>query len=312
MVEAAVQALTAGRTLIGIDVGGTKIDVALADASGEILHRTRLATLAERGPEQALARIAGAVRRLEKTAEETHGAPVAGWAAVCPGVIQDDHIQLTPNLPGWEKLAVSSRLAAELGAPRVRVANDVRAGALAEVRFGALRGVGTGVYLSLGTGIGAALAVDGRVLLGAHQAAGEISYVTPGDAPIDAVAAGRAPLEELVGGRALGRRAAALLGAELTAEQLFRSTDPAARALVHETLELLARTLANLSVFVDPDTIVVGGGMMAAADVILPELGALVRAATPFPPELRPARFLEDASLHGAIALAAEDLVEGA
>jgi glucokinase len=310
MVEAVDRARPAVRTLIGIDVGGTKIDVALAGPRGAVLDRIRLATLAERGPDQALARVAGAVRRLEKTASETHGAPVAGWAAVCPGVIQDDHIRLTPNLPGWEELAISSRLAAELGVSAVRVANDVWAGALAEVRFGALRDDDTGMYVSLGTGIAAALAVDGGVLPGAHQAAGEIGYTTPGDAPIDAVAAGRAPLEELVGGRALGRRAAAILGAELTAEELFRRTDPAARALVREALELLARTLANLSVFVDPEVIAVGGGMMAAADVILPELAVLVRAATPFPPELRPARFLEDASLHGAIALAAESLVE--
>lgn len=312
MAQAPASPRPAGRTVIGVDVGGTKIDVALADAHGTVLDRVRLPTRAELGPDQALARVAEAVRRLGKTAGERHGAPVGAWAAVCPGVIQDDHIQLTPNLPGWEELAVSARLADEFGVPEVRVANDVRAGALAELRFGALRGVGTGVYVSLGTGIAAALVVDGRVLSGAHQAAGEIGYTTPGDAPIDAVSAGRAPLEERVGGRALGQIAAARLGTELSAEELFRRTDPAARALVHETLELLARTLANLSVFVDPEAIAIGGGMMAAADVILPALTRMVRAATPFPPQLRPARFLEDASLHGAIALAAESLADQA
>lgn len=301
-----------GRTVLGVDVGGTKIDVALADARGAVLDRVRLPTRAALGPDQALARAAEAVRRLEKAAVARYAAPVGAWAAVCPGVIQDDHIRLTPNLPGWERLALSARLAAEFGAPEVRVANDVRAGALAELRFGALRGVGTGVYLSLGTGIAAALAVDGRVLPGAHQAAGEIGYTTPGDTPLDAVAAGRAPLEERVGGRALARIAAARLGTELTAAQLLRRTDPEARALVDETLDLLARTLANLSVFVDPEAIAVGGGMMAAADVILPALAAKLRVATPFPPELRPARFLEDASLHGAIALAVDGLSGGA
>lgn len=299
-----------GRTVVGVDVGGTKVDVALAAADGRVLSRERLETRAELGPDQTLARIAEAVRRLEKAACETYGTPVAAWAAVCPGVIQDDHIRLTPNLPGWEELAVSSRFAAEFGVPEVRVANDVRAGALAEARFGALRGVGTGVYVSLGTGIGAAVVLDGRVLSGAHQASGEIGYMDPGDAPPGAVAAGHAPLEERVGGRALTRRAARVLGAEITGDRLFRRADPAARALVREWLETLARSLANLAVFVDPERIALGGGMMAAADAILPPLTDLVRGATPFPPELVPARFLEDASLHGAIALAIDSLAD--
>ena len=294
--------------VIGVDVGGTKIEVALADVQGFVLARERLETRAELGPDQAIGRTAEAVRRLEKAACEEHGAEVGAWAAVCPGVIQGDHIQLTPNLPGWERLAISHRLAEEFGVPEVRVANDVRAGALAEVRFGALRGVDTGIYVSLGTGLGAALTVGGRVLNGAHQAAGEIAYMNPGTAPIDAVAAGHAPLEELVGGRALAQRASTVLGTEVTSEQLFRRTDEPARLLVRRTLEVLARALANLAVFVDPDRIGLGGGMMSAAATILPTLTELIASATPFPPELRAARFLSDASLHGAIALAVESL----
>jgi len=77
---------------------------------------------------------------------------------------------------------------------------------------------------------------------------------------------------------------------------------------VRRTLEVLAQSLANLAVFVDPERIVLGGGMMAAADSILPTLTELITAATPFPPEVCAARFLQDASLHGAIALAVDAL----
>ncbi|WP_063770875.1 ROK family protein [Streptacidiphilus neutrinimicus] len=299
---------TTPRTVIGIDFGGTKTELAVADVHGRLLARERLDTLAEHGPDQTLARTADAARRLARAARERHGATVAAYAAVAPGIVQADRILLTPNLPGWEKLALSARLAEELDAPSVAVANDVRAGALAELRFGALRDADPGLYVSLGTGIAAALTVGGEVLAGAHQAAGEIGYVNPGGAPVDAVASGHAPLEEFVGGKGLGERAAELLGRSVSADELFRSTDPAARELAEHALTVLAVTLANLSAFTDPARIVLGGGMMAAAEVILPTLGRLIAGATPFPPEVRAARFLQDASLHGAVTLALDSL----
>ncbi|MCU1642057.1 MAG: hypothetical protein JWN03_2332 [Nocardia sp.] len=290
--------------VIGVDFGGTKTAIALADAHGAVLERVRLDTRTDLGPDHILARTAESVRRLEQAAREGLGLPVTGWAAVCPGVIRADGIQLTPNLPGWEKLALSARLAAEFGVAEVRVANDVRAAALAEVRFGALRGIDTGIYVSLGTGIAAALIVGGQVVPGAHQAAGEIGYMNPGFARVGAVAAGRAPLEEYIAGRGLAQRASAALGSEITSEQLFRRTDPEARKLVRHMLETLATALGNLAALVDPARIVIGGGMMAAADVILPPLTDLVASATAFPPEIRAAHFLADASLHGAVTLA--------
>ncbi|RAG83118.1 hypothetical protein DN069_23685, partial [Streptacidiphilus pinicola] len=115
-------------------------------------------------------------------------------------------------------------------------------------------------------------------------------------------------VEEIVGGKGLGERTAELLGRELSADELFRSADPAARDLAEHTLTVLAMTLANLSAFADPARIVLGGGMMAAADVILPTLERLLAGATPFPPELRSARFRRDASLHGAVTLALDSL----
>jgi glucokinase len=295
-------------TVIGIDFGGTKTELALADARGNILERERLDTLAELGPDQTLARAAAAARRLARDARELYGSPVAAHAAVAPGIVQPDRILLTPNLPGWEELALSARLAEELEVSQVSVANDVRAGALAELRFGALRDADPGLYVSLGTGIAAALTVGGHVLAGANQAAGEIGYINPGSAPVDAVAAGRAPLEELVGGKCLAERAEELMGTPVTTAELFRSTDRAARDLVENALTALAVTLANLSALADPARIVMGGGMMAHAEVIIPALQHILKGATPFPPQVRAARFRKDASLHGAITLALDGL----
>lgn len=294
-----------GETVIAIDFGGTKIDIALADATGGILHRVRLATEAERGPQQALDRVAAAVHEIRAHASR-QGRPVRGFAAVSPGVVQEDRILLVPNLPGWETLALERRLQSVLGVDSVTVWNDVRAGALAELRHGNLRGTDPGLYISLGTGIAAAVTVGGTVLHGAHQAAGEIAYTGVEAGPFSAAATDHAPLENVVGGKALGARASELLGTPVDAAALFARTDEAARQIAHHALGVLAGAIANIAVLLDPARIVVGGGMMASADVLLPVLNAQIRRSVPFPPDLMEARFTEDASLHGAIVLALE------
>ncbi|GAA1791655.1 ROK family protein [Planosporangium flavigriseum] len=287
--------------VIGVDFGGTKIDVALASATGSILERLRLPTLAREGPDQALQRVAEVVRKLTAGAEE-HGIAVVGHAAVCPGVVQDDRIQLAPNLPGWEDLAISRRLAQAFEVDSVPVWNDVRAGALAEALRGNLRGADPGLYLSLGTGIAAAITINGSVLAGAHHAAGEIGYVGIEMAPSSST--DRAPLEEVIGGKALGERASRLLGEDVDAEALFNRTDPEAQQILHHALGVLAAAVANFAVLIDPARVVVGGGMMASAAPLLAVLRAQLNRTVPFPPEVLAARFTEDASLHGAVTLA--------
>jgi glucokinase len=289
--------------VVGIDFGGTKIDVALADAAGEVLERVRLATEAQKGAEQALERTVAAVQELAQRSAN-HGGPVLGYAAVSPGVVRDDRILLVPNLPGWEHLALGRRLAAALGVDTVPVWNDVHAGALAELRHGNLRGADPGVYVSLGTGIAAAVTVGGTVIGGAHQAAGEIAYMVVESGPASAAASAVAPLEEIVGGKALGERASRLLGTSLDAAALFARTDPAAQQVLQHALGVLANAVANIAVLLDPARVVMGGGLIASADVLLPVLAAHLDRVVPFSPELLVARFTQDASLHGAIALA--------
>lgn len=289
--------------VVAIDFGGTKIDVALAGPGGGILKRTRLATDGEKGPEQALERTVDAVRELVRHAESL-GRAVASYSAVSPGVVREDSILLVPNLPGWEKLALGRHLAQSLGVDDVPVWNDVRAGALAELRHGNLRGADPGVYISLGTGIAAAVTVGGSVIEGAHQAAGEIAYMGTEPGPSSAAASDAAPLEQIVGGKGLGDRATELLGVPTDAAELFSRSDPAARQVLHHALGVLASAVANIAVLLDPAKVVLGGGMMASAEVLLPVIASQLRRTVPFPPQVQAARFTEDASLHGAIALA--------
>ncbi|NUR89145.1 MAG: ROK family protein [Nonomuraea sp.] len=275
--------------VLGIDVGGTKVAIGISGSDGPSFEsRLRLDT----GPE-TLARALEAARSLD-------GAPAAVGFSTC-GVIRDGVVRLAPNVPGWEGLELPRLLHEEYGATPVAIDNDVNAAAAAELRWGALRGVTTGLYLNLGTGLAAALIVDGRVVAGAHGAAGEIGYLqtTPGE---PAYADGRAPLEELVSGAALAARGSAALGRPTSAAELLGGS--VRLPFVDEALATLAMNVANLCAMVDPERLVVGGGMMGAASLIMPRLGDELRRAVPFPPRIEAARFADDAPLLGALALA--------
>ncbi|MEV4701795.1 ROK family protein [Actinoplanes sp. NPDC049316] len=292
--------MTAPRVL-AIDFGGTKIALGTAvvgspDARPETTVRLR--TLGASGAQQAVRRTLEAARDL-----------VAGPAAVGVstfGVLRGGRVRLAPNVPGWEGMELPALLRAEFGDAPVAIDNDVNAAAAAELRWGALRGVDVGLYVNLGTGLAVSLVAGGRVLPGAHGAAGEIAYLRDRDTD-PCFADGRAPLEDRVSGAALGRQGSTLLGRPVTAAELFASaTDPAVAGLLEDAVATLSRTIANLCVTVDPARVVVGGGMMGAADHIMPRVAAALRRCVPFPPALAEARFADDAPLLGALALALE------
>lgn len=289
--------------VLAIDFGGTKVAVGTARADGELIGSERIETLAEQGAEQALERTLALAQRLCAHARAESGDDCLAVAAVSPGVVGENRVLLAPNVRGWERLALPAILGERLGADLVVVANDVNAAALAEARWGALRETRTGIFVSLGTGIKAGLLIGGRVFTGAHGAAGEIGYSLRDPADVTGYAAGHAPLEEFVGGRALGERAGALLGEDLSGADVFQHRGLPA-GFLEEWLAVLTMHIANLAIAVDPERVALGGGLMAHADTILPAVSARMDAALPFPPEVVPARFLHDGALRGAVALA--------
>jgi glucokinase len=291
--------------VLALDFGGTKIDVGTARPNGELIHSARIDTEARRGALQAVER---AIEVAQRLAEQTEGDCLSA-GAVSPGIVEDDGVLLAPNVPGWDGLQLPALLREGLGVSSIAVANDVNAAALAETRWGALVGSDVGVFLSLGTGVKAGLVIGGRVFEGAHRAAGEIGYSLRDPADGAAFASGQAPLEEYVGGRALGERASALVGAQLSAAEAFTHSDVPASFLDDWLAELTMHT-ANLTIALDPERIAVGGGLMAHADTILRALRQRVAAAVPFPPEIVPARFPQDGALRGAAALAIDAATE--
>lgn len=275
--------------VLAIDFGGTKTAVGCVSASGELLSKRQLPTkptadVVRRAVEEA-------TRLRQQTPPDWH---LIGVGAVSPGVVLDSKILLAPNMPGWEELSLPETLRAGLTNLPVTTGNDVQAAALAEARWGNLAGH-DGLYVNLGTGLGAAIVLDGRVIPGHHGAAGEIGYAHGKD--------GRT-LEEVIGGGALGARASQLAGRAMSTAEAFASADPRVRRGVDEAIAEFARELANLTALLDPERVVIGGGLANDGDRLLGPLRETFEKIVPFPAEIVASAFARDASLFGAAALA--------
>jgi predicted NBD/HSP70 family sugar kinase len=297
------------RRLLAIDIGGTKIALAVADPAGRVVARTELSTASASGARRVIGRMAAAGQHLLAKTSVAPG-QLAVVSAVSPGLVLEDRVLFAPNNEGWESVALARELRQAFGVERTVIGNDVKAAALAEARQGRLAGAGTGLYLNLGTGLAAAAVVDGRVLHGAHGVAGEIGYQLtgrPGEKPFSA---GGAPLEDLVGGNALAKRASELVGRAISAKEAFglAQSDGRIRELLADAMSVLARHIANMSLALDPEVIAIGGGMAESAEAILPVLRAELQRSVPYPPEVVIAHFKRDAALVGAVLGAVDEI----
>ena len=162
---------------LGIDIGGTKVALAVGDEQGRVLARRRRPTGSSGDAEADLRRIATDARTLLDEAGVTP-AEVSCIGVSVPGPFDEERGLLLspPNLPGWDEAPVRRVLEEELGRP-VHIENDANAAALAEWRFGAGRGYSHVVYLTLSTGIGGGLILGGRLHRGRGSGAGEIGHV---------------------------------------------------------------------------------------------------------------------------------------
>lgn len=292
--------------VLGIDFGGTKVALATATDTGVILYQQVLATRADQGAEQAVERTIATARQLIEQTHARNGGTLKGIGIATMGITLEDRVLMAPNVPGWGQLAIQRLIQQAFPSHLIRLENDVKAAAHAELRWGALAGIDVGLYLNLGTGIAATLIVNGEVMRGAHGAAGEIAYNLRHLHDEAGFQQGRAPLEEFVGGRAIGERARLLFGEPSTAQGIFQlaSANYEAHAFVDATLAEIAFHVTNLTIALDPQRIVVGGGLMHSKELVLSRLSSHIKRFTPFQPAVQEAHFSQDAGLMGAIALA--------
>jgi hypothetical protein len=162
--------------ILGVDLGGTKVHVALSDLSGEVLAEEMEPTDLRGGP-HVVDQIGAIAERLRQQADRA-GDPLRSAAVGSPGVLdpRSGKISISPNIPGIETVDLVDALEARLGCS-VLIENDVNLGALGEMWHGSATGVGNFAFVALGTGIGMGLVMGGELLRGAHGAAGEIAFL---------------------------------------------------------------------------------------------------------------------------------------
>ncbi|MEU6536410.1 ROK family glucokinase [Streptomyces sp. NPDC047000] len=268
---------------VGVDIGGTKIAAGVVDAAGRILaHAYR--TTDPREPEQIESAVADAVAELRAQYPQ-----VGAVGAAAAGFVGPDRttVLFAPNI-AWRNHPLGNRLAERTGLPVV-IENDANAAAWAEYRFGHGRGTRDMVMLTLGTGLGGAVIADGRLIRGSFGAAAELGHmkIVPDghfcgcgqEGCWEAYSSGTA-LAKLArsvattdpdGARAMLKVADGepLSGAHVTAAA--RQGDPVATRLLWRFGHYLGVGVATLAAVVDPQVVVVGGGIAAAAgDLVLP------------------------------------------
>ena len=308
---------------VGIDVGGTKIAGYRISGTGEILAHAEVPSPAD-DADALVASIVGIARGLASEQVRCVGVGAAGM------VDRTGTIRFAPNL-AWRELDLRTKVANAVALP-AHVDNDGNVAAWGEFRIGAGRDVDHMLLVALGTGIGGGIVVDGRLLRGAHGFAGEIGHIiVEPDGPVCGCG-NRGCWEQVASGTAIqraGRQAArehprsmlAALGGDdaesITGHDVTRAAregDGVARAVLARIGRRLGEGLAGLVNVLDPQVVVVGGGAVAAGDLLLAPARAAFRDAVEAPehrsqvPPIVPAALGTDAGGVGAGLLALEEL----
>lgn len=244
---------------IGIDLGGTKIEGVLLEEDLGELRRLRVPTARERGYEAVLGSIAELYRALAREAGGPHALGVGTPGAISPrtGLLKNSNTTCLNGRPVREDL---ERL---FGRP-FALQNDANCFALAEARLGAGRGRGLVFGVILGTGCGGGLVIDGTARVGPQRIAGEWGHMVLDPAGPPCYCGARGCVEAFISGGGLERRWQALRGERRPLEELlalYRAGEPAASALFAELFARFGQALANLINALDPDIVVLGGGV---------------------------------------------------
>ena len=314
---------------LGIDIGGTKVEISLVDHAGHIISSHRSPTQPEKGPDGVIADIAECVRgclgAVGKTAQAA-GIGMAGQIEKGTGIVR-----FAPNL-GWHNVPLKESLEKELNLP-VLVTNDVRAATYGEWRYGAGQGSNDLVCIFVGTGIGGGVVSGGRLLEGCSNSAGEMGHITVVTDGRKCHCRNYGCLEAYAGGWAIAERAQEAVQAEpelgrplielagsleqisaLTVTQTYATGEPLATRIVEETARYLAAGLVGIINVFNPCLLVLGGSVVEGLSAYVETAELMVRRnALEVAVEglhITPAGLGNKAGTIGAAALARQSLLE--
>jgi glucokinase len=302
---------------IGIDIGGTKIAGALVDAEGQIVLEERVPSPAG-DPEAMVDAVVGLIERLSANHE------VIGAGVAAAGFIDADQstIIYAPNI-SWRNEPFKAKLEAKLSIP-VIIENDANAAGWAEYKYGAGRGYKHMIMLTIGTGVGGAVIADSRMLRGGFGIAGELGHIRVVPDGLLCGCGQHGCLESYASGSALLRAAKELAASgdpegarlrEIEAEtgkltglevyQAILEGDAGALRILGDLGSWLGQAIGSLVAVLDPEVVVIGGGVSAAGDLLLNPIREAYLAHLPargYRPELKitAAEFVNDAGVVGA------------
>lgn len=275
---------SADQPVVGVDLGGTKVLAGVVDRDYQILATAKKATKGEMGVDAVVERIAKTVREATKGA----GLQLADLAGVCsgaPGALnpQEGIVRFAPNIEGWEDVPFARLLSEQLGNVPVFIENDANLGALGELTLGAARGVRNLVGIFVGTGIGGGIVLDGEIWHGSHKTAGEIGHmVILAEGPVcgcgnrgclESVASRTAIERDIRLGLRTGRRSMIpdLMKGDVSARitsgviaAAYNAHDPLVYEVIDRAQHYLGIFIGSVINFIDPDMVVVGGGVAEA------------------------------------------------
>ena len=308
-----------GHAVLGLDLGGSKMFGTVADLSGHIYEEIYIPWHGVDAHE-SLARVCELIERLLAVPRPA-GQKILGIGVGAPGVtlLEEGIVTWAPSL-GWRDLPLKQILNDKFNLPVV-VENDVNLVALGEYGFGAGRGASNLVCIFIGTGIGAGIIVDRKIYHGFHQSAGEVGYL-----PYDVSCLGKrydafGALEGIASGRGIGLRATQWFEAHdrllpeggLTAEDVFnaaRAGEIWAKDVVAETVDYLALATATIAAIIDPEVIIMGGGVARSADILIPPILEKLDGVLPSPIRLVQSPLGSRAAVMGAIMLVLDTTTE--
>jgi predicted NBD/HSP70 family sugar kinase len=294
--------------VVGIDIGRRWVRAGIADITGTIVARRD-----ERAKVRSAATLIGQIGNIAHQLAAEAG---LAWRQVThatlgtPGVFDPVQglVRMAPNLPGWGRHGIVETVREELGT-NVTFENDVNLAALGEQVQGHGRGVENFVYLWVGTGIGLGVVLNGRLFRGTGGGAGEIGYLPIGaEDPFDPHTRRRGAFEDVASADGIVRTARALgMRPPLTAERVFaaaRRGNETARRVVEAEARWIALGLAAIVPVLDPEVVILGGGIGRSGDLLLEPIERALESLSPFRPRLVGSALGEYAVLHGAVATA--------
>ena len=274
---------------LGIDIGGTKIAAGLVDEYGRLQHHRQVPTPAQEGPEAILA----AALAVAKAVLSTTDTMVRSCGVATAGTVDSTGKILTATalLRNWAGADVGGHLRIALGVP-VTVRNDVHAAGLAEARIGAARGARTALMIAIGTGIGGAILVNGAIENGRTGTAGSLGH-TPAPSSSGRLCSCGVPdhLEALSSGPAIEDAYQSRTGEKLGLRAigaLARDGNHYAQEVLSTAGSMVGRVLAGVANVIDPDVIVIGGGVSNLGTLLTDPISrAYRREALPGPATCR-------------------------